>query len=109
MEHEKGLRVLSLFDGMACGMLAMLTAGEKVEEYVSFEIDQYATKTSKHNFPIMQQNGDVFKADFTKYKGFDFLVGESLHLLEHSTDETPGDCSVWIRLGAIQPVCESFA
>lgn len=71
------MKVLSLFDGMACGMLAMLSAGEEVEEYVSFEIDPYATKTSKHNFPIMQQNGDVFKADFTQYKGFDYLVGGS--------------------------------
>lgn len=70
-------KVLSLFDGMACGMLAMMDAGIEVERYVSFEIDKYATKTSKHNFPMMEQHGDVFEADFKKYEGFDYLIGGS--------------------------------
>lgn len=70
-------RVLSLFDGMACGMLAMMDAGIEVERYVSYEVDKYATKTSKHNFPMMEQHGDVFEADFTQYEGFDYLIGGS--------------------------------
>lgn len=71
------MKVLSLFDGMACGMLAMQASGIIVDRYVAFEIDKYAVQTSIHNFPIIEQKGDVFQADFTEYSGFDFLVGGS--------------------------------
>lgn len=71
------MRVLSLFDGMACGMLAMLEAGVDVERYVAFEIDKYAIRSATHNFPMIEERGDVFKADFTEFRGFDFLVGGS--------------------------------
>ena len=71
------MRVLSLFDGMACGMLAMKSAGMNVDRYVAFEIDKYATQTSSHNFPMIEHRGDVFQADFTEFCGFDFLVGGS--------------------------------
>lgn len=71
------MKVLSLFDGMACGMLAMQKAGIPVERYVAFEIDKYAVQTSSHNFPMIEHRGDVFQADFTEFKGFDFLVGGS--------------------------------
>ena len=70
-------KVLSLFDGMANGMLAMLESGIEVERYVAFEIDKYAVQTSTHNFPMIEQRGDVFKADFTEFEGFDWLVGGS--------------------------------
>ena len=72
-----GMKVLSLFDGMACGMLAMQSAGLAVDRYVAFEIDKYAVQTSSHNFPMIEHRGDVFKADFTEFRGFDFLVGGS--------------------------------
>ncbi len=71
------MKVLSLFDGMACGMLAMQKAGIQVERYVAFEIDKYAVQTSSHNFPMIEHRGDVFQADFNEFKGFDFLVGGS--------------------------------
>ena len=71
------MKVLSLFDGMACGMLAMQKAGIPVERYVAFEIDKYAVQTSSHNFPMIEHRGDVFHADFTEFNGFDFLVGGS--------------------------------
>ena len=71
------MKVLSLFDGMACGMLAMQAAGIKVDRYVAFEIDKYAVQTSSHNFPMIEHKGDVFHADFTEFSGFDFLVGGS--------------------------------
>lgn len=71
------MRVLSLFDGMACGMIAMLGAGIEVDRYVAFEIDKYAIKTATHNFPMIEEKGDVFTADFTEYEGFDWLVGGS--------------------------------
>lgn len=71
------MKVLSLFDGMACGMLAFLQAGLPVSEYYAYEIDKYAIKTSSHNFPSIAHHGDVFGADFTQYAGFDFLIGGS--------------------------------
>ena len=71
------MKVLSLFDGMACGMLAMQAAGIKVDRYVAYEINKYAVQTSSHNFPMIEHKGDVFHADFTEYSGFDFLVGGS--------------------------------
>lgn len=71
------MNVLSLFDGMACGMIAMQLAGVSIESYDAYEIDKYAIQTAQHNFPMIRENGDVFKADFTEYRGVDFLVGGS--------------------------------
>ena len=71
------MKILSLFDGMACGMIAMQLAGVEVESYDAYEIDKYAVKTAQHNFPMIQEHGDVFTADFTQYEGVDFLVGGS--------------------------------
>ena len=70
-------KVLSLFDGMACGMIAMQLAGVEVESYDAYEIDKYAIKTAQHNFPMIKEHGDVFDADFTQYDGVDFLIGGS--------------------------------
>ena len=71
------MKVLSLFDGMACGMIAMQLAGIEVESYDAYEIDKYAIKTAQHNFPMIKEHGDVFGADFTRYEGIDFLIGGS--------------------------------
>ena len=71
------MKVLSLFDGMACGMIAMNLAGVDVESYDAYEIDKYAVKTAQHNFPMIREHGDVFVADFTQYEGIDFMVGGS--------------------------------
>ena len=71
------MKVLSLFDGMACGMIAMQLAGMEVESYDAYEIDKYAIKTAQHNFPMIKEHGDVFEADFTQYDGVDFLIGGS--------------------------------
>ena len=43
-------KVLSLFDGMACGMIAMQLAGVEVETYDAYEIDKYAIKTAHITF-----------------------------------------------------------
>ena len=71
------MKVLSLFDGMACGMIAMQLAGIEVESYDAYEIDKYAIKTAQHNFPMIKEHGDVFGAAFTQYEGIDFLIGGS--------------------------------
>lgn len=69
--------VLSLFDGMSCGMIAMLNAGMAVKSYDAYEIDKYAVKTASHNFPLIRQHGDVFSADFSGYEGVDYVIGGS--------------------------------
>lgn len=71
------MKVLSLFDGMACGMLAMQKVGIAVDEYIAYEIDKYAIQTATHNFPMIKECGDVFKADFSQYKDIDYIVGGS--------------------------------
>lgn len=71
------MKVLSLFDGISCGMLALERAGIPVERYVAYEIDENAIKVSKHNYPQIEHCGDVTTADFTQYKGFDLLIGGS--------------------------------
>ena len=69
--------VLSLFDGMSCGMIAMLNASLAVKSYDAYEIDKYAVKTASHNFPLIRQHGDVFSADFAQYEGVDYVIGGS--------------------------------
>lgn len=68
---------MSLFDGMACGMLAFLGLNVDIENYYAYEIDKYAIKTTEHNFPNIKQCGDVFEANFTQYEGIDYLIGGS--------------------------------
>ena len=62
---------------MACGALAMQAAGIEIDKYVAYEVDKYAIQTARHNFPFIEERGDVFKADFTEYAGFDYLIGGS--------------------------------
>ena len=71
------MKVLSLFDGISCGMVALERAGIPVERYVAYEIDKYAIQISKKNYPQIEHCGDVTTADFTQYKGFDLLIGGS--------------------------------
>lgn len=71
------MKVLSLFDGISCGMIALECAGIDVERYVAYEIDKYAVQISKKNYPAIEHCGDVFEGDFTQYQGFDLLIGGS--------------------------------
>lgn len=71
------MKVLSLFDGISCGMVALERAGIKVDRYVAYEIDKYAIKISQKNYSQIEHCGDVTTADFTQYKGFDLLIGGS--------------------------------
>lgn len=71
------MKVLSLFDGISCGRVALERADIKVDKYVAYEIDKYAIQISEKNYPDIEHCGDVFGADFTKYKGFDLLIGGS--------------------------------
>lgn len=73
----KPLKVLSLFDGISCGMIALERAGIPVERYVAYEIDENAIKVSKENYPTIEHCGDVINADFRQYNDFDLLIGGS--------------------------------
>lgn len=70
------MKVLSLFDGISCGMVALERAGIEVEKYVAYEIDEDAIKVSKHNYPFIEHKGDVFEARYIKGE-FDLLIGGS--------------------------------
>ena len=73
-----GITVLSLFDGISCGMVALERAGIEVDKYIAYEIEHNAIEISKKNYPEIVRGGDVTKEDFTKYKGkIDILIGGS--------------------------------
>ncbi len=57
----KGIKVLSLFDGMSCGQIALERAGIKVDTYYASEIEEKAIKVTQHNYPNTIQLGDVTK------------------------------------------------
>lgn len=71
---KNDLRVLSLFDGMSCGQIALKKAGINISEYNAAEIDKYAIGITKKNFPKTNHIGDVFSAEF---KPADLLIGGS--------------------------------
>lgn len=71
------MNVLSLFDGISCGMVALERAEIPIEKYTAFEIDKYACAVSEKNYPKIERLGNVFDGDFRKYKGYDLLIGGS--------------------------------
>jgi len=71
------MNVLSLFDGISCGMVALERAGIKVNRYVAYETEDNAIKISQNNYSNIERHGDVFEGDYTKFKGFDLLIGGS--------------------------------
>jgi len=64
------MNVLSLFDGMSCGQIALKNLGVKVDNYYASEIDKYAIKIAKKNFPDMIHVGDVTQVE-SKHFGAD--------------------------------------
>lgn len=68
------MKVLSLFDGISCGRVALERAKIPVEKYISYEIDPTAIKISNKNYPEILQCGSVITADFTHYSGYDLLL-----------------------------------
>ena len=64
------MNVLSLFDGMSCGQIALNRVGIKYDTYYASEIDKYAIKVTQHNFPNTVQLGDV-----TKFEDWDIDWG----------------------------------
>ena len=66
MSHFEGLtsepvEVLSMYDGMSCGHIALDKLGAEITAYYATEIDKYAIQTTQHNFPETVQLGDAFQ------------------------------------------------
>jgi DNA-cytosine methyltransferase len=74
---KKGINVLSLFDGLSCGNIALERAGIKVNKYFASEIDKWAIQIANKNYPGIIQLGDVTKFDETKLPKIDLLIGGS--------------------------------
>lgn len=71
------MKVLSLFDGISCGRVALGRVGLPVSEYHAWEIEDNAIRISKNNHADIIRHGTVCAQDFTEYKGSDLLMGGS--------------------------------
>jgi len=76
-EVKKIGNVLSLFDGMSCGQIALNKLGIKYENFYSSEIDKHAIKVAQHNFPNTIQIGDVTQIKGENLPKIDLLIGGS--------------------------------
>ena len=72
-----GINVLSLFDGMSCGQIALNRVGIKYDNYFASEIEKYAIKVTQHNYPNTIQLGDVTKIKSCDLPKIDLLIGGS--------------------------------
>ena len=71
------MNVLSLFDGMSCGQIALKQLGIIPGKYYASEIDKHAIKQTQLNFPDTIQLGDVTQVDVSKLEPIDLLIGGS--------------------------------
>ncbi len=71
------MKVLSLFDGISCGRLALERAGIPVEKYYASEIDKYAIQVAQKNYPDTIQVGDVNKLNYLELLDVDMVIGGS--------------------------------
>jgi len=69
--------VLSLFDGMSCGQIALNRVGIKYDNYFASEIDKHAIKVTQTNYPNTIQLGDVTKVKGSDLPKIDLLIGGS--------------------------------
>lgn len=74
---KKGINVLSLFDGISCGQVALERARIKVDNYFASEIKKDAITVCLDNYPSTIQLGDVRSIDFSKLPKIDLLIGGS--------------------------------
>ena len=73
----KKINVLSLFDGMSCGQIALNRAGIEYENYFASEIDKYAMQVTMKNYPSTQQVGSVIDVKVQILPRIDLLIGGS--------------------------------
>lgn len=71
------MNVLSLFDGISCGQLALKEANIEYENYFASELDKYAIQVTNNNFPKTQQVGNVLNVNVKELPKIDLLIGGS--------------------------------
>ena len=71
------MKVLSLFDGISCGMVALERAGVKVDTYYASEIEKHAEAVSNYHYPNIIRLGDVNKYEEWELQQIDLLIGGS--------------------------------
>lgn len=69
--------ILSLFDGMSCGQIALRELGVTIDKYYASEIDKFAIQNTMANFPDTVQLGDVRQVDAKSLGKIDLLIGGS--------------------------------
>jgi len=74
---QESLVVLSLFDGMSCGQIALNRLGIKYGNYYASEIDKYAIAVTQHNYPNTIQLGSVTQISGKDLPQIDLLIGGS--------------------------------
>lgn len=105
----KKMRVLSLFDGISCGRLALERAGIKIDKYYASEIDPTAIKIATTMFPDIIEIGDVCKINFNEYVDkIDMIIGGSpcqdLSIAKQNREGLKGERSklFWEYIKALQ-------
>lgn len=71
------MNVLSLFDGMSCGQIALTELGCFPDKYYASEVDKFAIQQTMSVFPDTIQLGDVTKVDVSQLDKIDLLIGGS--------------------------------
>lgn len=71
------INVLSLFDGMSCGQIALERAKVKVNKYYASEVDKYAIQVTQANYPDTIQLGDITKINKDDLPKIDLIIGGS--------------------------------
>ena len=71
------MKVLSLFDGMSCGRIALDQLGIPVDKYYASEIDKYAIQVAQANYPDTIHVGDICNLDPEDYKDIDLILAGS--------------------------------
>ncbi|MFA7287279.1 MAG: DNA (cytosine-5-)-methyltransferase [Melioribacteraceae bacterium] len=71
------MNVLSVFDGMSCGQIALERTGIKVDNYYASEIDKYAIKVTQKNYPNTKHIGSVVDVKVEDLPKIDLLIGGS--------------------------------
>lgn len=71
------MNVLSVFDGLSCGQIALNRVGIKYDKYFASEVDKHAIKVTQHNYPNTIQLGDVTKVKGSDLPKIDLLFGGS--------------------------------
>jgi DNA (cytosine-5)-methyltransferase 3A len=71
------MNVLSLFDGMSCGQIALNRAGVEYENYFASEIDKYAIQVTQHNYPDTKHIGSILDINGEDLPKIDLLFGGS--------------------------------